>query len=260
MSVPKTVDVQVPALERALDIVERIAFTSEGISYSELRQTTGIPPASLTRILALLAKRGYLDRAPNGNYTLGLRLYAVGSIAGQQMDLLKISAPILGKLRDDMQETVELGVVDGLEIVIVAKIESTHSVRLFAQVGYRFSRLHASGLGKTMLAYMGRLQLDAYIAQADWTPVTKNTVTDLRKLRRDLERIRQRGYGYDNGEIREEVRRFAAPVFDATGKLAAALSLAGPSFRMPLEKCKDFGFAVKNAAAEISTQLGYRAF
>ena len=176
------------------------------------------------------------------------------------MDLLNISAPILGKLRDDMQETVELGVADGLEIVIVAKVESTRSVRLFAQVGYRLSRLHASGLGKTMLAYMDRSQLDAYIAQADWTPVTKNTATDPRELRRDLERIRQCGYGYDNGEIREGVRRFAAPVFDATGKVAAALSLAGPSFRMPLEKHKDFGLAVKNAAAELSIRLGSRAF
>lgn len=251
---------QVPALERALAIVEHIAFAAEGTGYSELRRATGIPPASLTRILALLAKRGYLDRAPSGDYSLGLRLYAVGSIAGQRMDLLKISAPILAQLRDDMQETVELGVADGQEIVIVAKVESARSVRLFAQVGYRFSRLHASGLGKTMLAYMDPPRLAAYIAMADWTPVTKHTLTDPRALRRGLERIRQCGYGYDNGEIREDVRRFAAPVFDAAGKWAAAVSLAGPGFRMPLEKRKDFGGAVKNAAAEISARLGYRVF
>jgi IclR family transcriptional regulator, KDG regulon repressor len=242
-----------------MEVLERIAHTTQGLSYAEIQTATQIPTASLTRILGVLVNRAYLAKANDGKYKLGVQLFALGAIAGQQMDLLATVVPILNKLRDAAQETVEFAVLQGGELTILAKAESERSIRLFSQTGYRFKRLHVSGLGKVALAYMDPPEIEAYLAQADWTATTPKSITDPGVLRRELDQIRKRGYAFDDCEVREDIRRFAAPVFDAAGKFAGVIGIAAPAFRAPLKDSPRLGAAAKAAAEEISAALGYRA-
>ncbi|MGE5485680.1 MAG: IclR family transcriptional regulator [Ignavibacteriales bacterium] len=248
----------VQSVERALDIIEALEQGPAEIGVSELGRRLGLHKSTIFGLLNTLSKRGYLEKnQETGKYRLGLRAFEVGSTVLNRMDLPALAGPILQNLVNDHQETVHLVIRDGFEVVYVAKRESARSVRIVSQVGRRLP-CYCTGVGKALLAYIPEEDIEAFFRKTGFRKFTKNTIADLETLKAELERIRVEGYAIDNEEIEEGLKCVAAPVRDHTGKVVAALSVAGPASRMTGEKIAQLVSCVKAASAELSHRLGYR--
>jgi len=161
------------------------------------------------------------------------------------------------RLMEKSKETVELAILDDKEIVYIDKLESYESIRLVAHIGSRYSTLHPTAVGKVFLAYMSEEDFEYIIRERGLKKFTENTITDAEKLKEELKEIRANGYAFDDQEVRLGVRRIAAPIFDHSNTLVGSISIAGPTFRMRRGRKEELGRIVKEAAGEISNELGW---
>jgi len=157
------------------------------------------------------------------------------------------------RLMEKSKETVELAILDDKEIVYIDKHESYESMRLVAHIGSRYSTLYPTAVGKVFLAYMSEKDFEYILRERGLKKFTENTITDAEKLKE----IRAKGYAFDDQEVRLGVRHIAAPIFDHSKKLAGVIGIAGPTFRMRRGRKGELGRMVKQAAEEISNELGW---
>lgn len=247
------------SVRRALSILFFLAENANerGWALSELADALEMNKSTLLRLLAPLRDFDliYQDRETI-RYRLGpgtLRL-AQGFEAGTQLQ--KLAAPYLQALMEQSGETVHLVIYDNGEVIYIDKYETPSTVRMYSRVGGRMPA-HCTGVGKAFLAHLPESELAKVIARG-LTPRTPNTITNADELRRDLEAIRQRGYSIDDIENEPEVRCVGAPVFDHTGSVVAAISIAGPASRVTEARLSELGRRVKETAEQISGLLGFR--
>jgi DNA-binding IclR family transcriptional regulator len=243
----------VPALDRSLDILEMLATAPEGLILSELSKRLGIPKNAVFRITQTLLARGYLSRDPD---TMAFRL------TGQ---MLKLAPPRVGgaslpelannamkALRDNTRETVQLGVLSGLEGVIIDQVEGLEPLRIVVDLGLRFS-LHNNAPGKLLLAYLPEGQRESVLSQVKLTPNTPRTITSKAALKEECVRIVEAGYSTDFAEADEGIHCLAAPIFEPGGQLVlGALWISGPAKRLPKSRFKDLGNQVRAAGDQVS--------
>jgi DNA-binding IclR family transcriptional regulator len=246
----------IQSVERALDILEAFERGPAEIGVSELGRETGLHKSTVFGLLNTLCRRGYVEKNPeSGKYRLGLRAFQIGSVVLNRMDLPALAAPILQELVDKHQETVHLVVRDGFNVVYIAKRESPRSVRIVSQVGRRLP-CYCTGVGKVLLAHMPEEELQALLSANELKRFTRNTIVEPQALKAELRVIRERGYALDNEEIEEGLKCVAAPVRNHTGKVVAAMSVAGPASRMTSGRIAEIIDSVKSAALELSRRLG----
>ena len=248
----------VPALERGLRILECLAESRSPLSFTDLQQQLAIPKASLVRLLMTLIENGYVMAIPEGRgYQLGMKILSLGSRLLDRLDIRMYARSFMQELMEQTGETIELSILDNGELLCIEKIEGSESIRLFTQIGSRYRTLHASAPGKVHLAYMPQQDFENFILENGLPRLTENTITDVNVLKLQLEQIRQIGVAFDDQERRLGVRRFASPIFDCNGKKIAAIDLAGPVFRLTLDRKQHFSELVKKTAQRISKQLGF---
>ncbi|MCD6408195.1 IclR family transcriptional regulator [bacterium] len=225
------------------------------MGFSELYRILLIPKATLHRILKILIDTGMVRYIKEERkYHLGYKILSLASEILNNLPLREIANSYMKQLCEKTKETVELAIPDGKAILYIDKRESSESIRLFAQIGSRYETIHASAPGKIILAFSEDKEI---LEKIPLKKITDYTITDISELRREIEKIRKRGWAFDNQEARVGVRRIAAPIFDFKGNLAGIIGIAGPSFRIKKEKIKKFGELVKNIAESISKELGY---
>ena len=247
----------IPAVERALNILELLRESKEPLSFTQILKRLHISKPTLSRLLFNLRERGYIQHSTaTKKYALGLNLLPLGNRVLEKIDIREKAQPFLRELTEKSGETAELGILDNAALLFIDKRESNKSIRLFARIGSRFHKLHASAQGKVLLTYIPEEDFKKFIKKR-LAKVTDHTITNIKKLKEDLKKIRKQGYGFDDQEVREGVRRFAAPIFDHQGNLAGVVGIAGPAFRMPLKNKNIFGKMVKETAEKISESLGY---
>jgi DNA-binding IclR family transcriptional regulator len=169
-----------------------------------------------------------------------------------------MAEPLLIELWQNSQETVHLGVLNDGEVLYVEKLESPHTIRMYSEIGRR-APLHCTGLGKALLANLPAEEIEQVIEQRGLRRYTENTLVNRADLFEEMAAIRFRGAAFDNEEHEKSVRCVAAPVYDAQGRVIAAISIAGPAFRMTPERQKDLVPYVVEASQRISRRLGYGA-
>ncbi|MBV9074706.1 MAG: IclR family transcriptional regulator [Acidobacteria bacterium] len=246
----------VGVVTKVLRILEALHAAPAGLQLKDVAQQTGINKSTAYRFLAHLEHEGYVFRDSSGAYAIGVRLARLASGASYQTTLRKLSRPILQQLWRTTGETVNLGVLDGREVLYMDVMESSHTFRLVSQVGLR-RPVYCTALGKAMLAYIPEEELPYFFSGLTFERFTPHTLKSVTQLRKDIAAIQQRGYSIDNEEAYLGSRCVAAPIFDSMGKIAAALSVSGPTTRVTREQVPLFGRAAKNAAAAISRTLGY---
>lgn len=237
----------VRTLERGLEVLLSLAEGERTLS--DLARATGLSKSTLYRLLSSLVRAGFAEEK-GGRYRVGPVAFAVGQ-AYRAKSLLEAARPWMVWLRDETGESVNLAVRSGLQALYVDQVEGQRLVRLFTAPG-SFAPLHATGVGKVLLAYGGLpegLRLEAY------TPYTK---TDEEALREELAQVRSQGYALDNEEKELGVRCVAAPIFGPEGEVVAALSLSAPASRLSQEAAKRLAEKVREAALRVSLHLGYR--
>jgi len=246
-----------PALERGLNILELLATKTEGFTFKEILTNFNIPRPSLFRLLKELQKRRYVRQEPNTKrYQLGFKILNLSTTILAGLDLRTQARPFLQKLMKVTGETVELVLLHESELLHIDKFETSQSIRIFAQIGSRYPTLHASAHGKVFLAYM-REEDREKIVKRGLKKITENTITNKQKFRKKMEEICKKGYAFDFGEVRIDVSRCSAPIYGHSGEVIASIGIAGPAFRMGIDKKEEFGRKVKHIALEISKVMGW---
>ncbi|HEY65165.1 MAG TPA: IclR family transcriptional regulator [Caldilineae bacterium] len=251
-------DYTIQALHHALEVLEAFLETDKPtLGVSEISEKLGLNKSRVFRILNTLERHGFVEQdSETKQYRLGIRLMAFGAAVRRQLNIVQAADPILDELAERSGETVFLGVVDGREAVCIAKRESKHSIRLYAEIGRR-APLHVGGVPKVLLAFMPREERERWLRDGPLPRINERTITDPQQLEKVLERIRQNGYAVEADDLDLGAHSIAAPIRDHTGRVVAAVSVAGPSQRFTPDKIQEFIKLVCRAADEISARLGY---
>jgi DNA-binding IclR family transcriptional regulator len=250
-------DYSIAVLDRALDVLEALAEGAEPLGVTELARRVGATKSAAYRILSNLERRGYVSKdATTARYRLGTRLAFLGHQSLGSFDVRQVGRPILEDLARQFQETVNLGVLDGDDIVYIDMIESNHGLRMAAKVGAR-DAVHATALGKAILAFLPARSL-AQRLQRPLSGRTARTITDPDLLSAALERVRETGVAEDFGENEIGARCVAAPIFDHSGSVIAAISVSSPESRLDDQRAALVATATRAAADEITRRVGGR--
>ncbi len=251
-------DYTVKSVEKACLLMEAVSDYPAGISITELASQVDMYKSTVHRLLATLMRRGYIEQnLESGRYKLGYRLLDLGMKLLSGIDLRKEALPVLQQLADTAKEVVHLALMDQGDIVYIEKVESHNTIRMHSRVGKRVP-IHATGLGKAILAFLPKIEVENILESYGLPQQTSRTITDSRQFQFALDEIRTNGYAMDVEENEENICCIAAPIFDSTRRVVAACSVSGPNNRMTDEQLLTLVPHVIRAGWEISERLGYR--
>ncbi|HLV87633.1 MAG TPA: IclR family transcriptional regulator [Candidatus Sulfotelmatobacter sp.] len=246
----------ITSLQRGLRMLQLLAQRDHGLPASEIAKVSGLPVSTVHRFLMNLESGGFLSRDNSGNYRLGVACVFLGQAAREQLDIRTVSLPHLQRLNERTRETVHLTVRHGLSAVYIEKLDSPQPLRIHSRIGASVP-LHCSAVGKILLAYMNEAEREALLSQIELRRFTENTVGSIQELQAELAKVEKNGYGCDLEEHENHIRCIAAPVWDHSGLVNAALSVTGPAVRMSSSRLRELAPLVRSAGMEISQELGY---
>jgi DNA-binding IclR family transcriptional regulator len=240
----------VQAVDRALQILQSFTVPDQEFGVGELASRLGVHKSTVSRLAATLAARGFLARAPGGDgFCVGPELGRLGLLAHDRQGLVEVARSAMERLAEETGETVNLAVLDGEQAVNVAQVEGKHIVGVGLWTGRR-TPLHCAANGKVLLAF-GPAPFPNPLER-----VTVHTITAPEALRRELARVRRRGFALNVGELEEGLHAVAVPITGADGGCRAALSVSGPAYRLPAPALPRLAARCQDAAAEIEALLG----
>jgi DNA-binding IclR family transcriptional regulator len=245
----------IQVLERVFSLLDVLAGHQDPVSLKEISELTGLHPSTAHRILNDLAAGRYVDRPEAGSYRLGMRLLELGNLVKARLDVRDAALGPMRELHKLTLQPVNLSVRQGDEIVYIERSYSERSgMQVVRAVGGR-APLHLTSVGKLFLAHDEPARVRAYAARTGLAGHTRNSITDLQVLERELARVRQTEVARDNEELELGVRCLAAGIHDDQGRLVAGLSISAPADRL------DEGWSerLKEATSQISAALGHRA-
>jgi DNA-binding IclR family transcriptional regulator len=211
-------------------------------------------------LLGTLAERRYLVLLPGQpqRYQLGVRLFQLGNIYADQLDLAREARREAGEVAAACDETVHVAILEGRDVIYIARVDSTHPVRMVSAIGRRLPA-HCTGVGKMLLSDQPPEALDALYPRNSTLPVmTPNSISSVSRLRKALIEIGESGLSYDDGESTEDVRCLAAGVRDSSGEMVAAMSISVPTMRWTDAVREELSDLVRAGALRLSGSLGYR--
>ncbi len=245
--------VAIQVLDRAMRLLDALAERTGPVSLKELALATDLHPSTAHRILNDLAVGRLIERADNGYYSLGMRLLELGHLVKTRLDVREVAIGPMRELHERTGQTVNLSVRQGDEIVYIDRAYSERSgMQVVRAIGGR-APLHLTSTGKLFLAAVDERHLRAYAVRTGLAGNTRNSLTDLVLLERELGLVRRHGYARDNEELEVGVRCIAAGIRDETGRLVAGLSLSAPASRLEDAWIGD----LTETAEDISKALGH---
>jgi len=239
------------AVKRTLAILETLDSSRRGLNISEMSRKLGYPKSSVHVLMATLEQLGYIQKDGETNtYFLGLKAYAFGRGMMNNLSLAEIALPHMRALVNELKLTSHLAVLDKDQGVFIQKVESPSLICFDTYIGRRMD-LHCTGVGKVILAYESGDVLRRFFSKKSFIRYTNKTITSPRRLRQELNHVRQTGFAIDDEEEELEVRCVAVPVFNQATLFAAALSVTGTLGQIPLPTIQPVADALKKAAANI---------
>ena len=247
----------VRALDRGLSILETLSQQAGGLTLAQVSRQTKLPPATAYRLLETLRTRGFIAYQPErGIYSVGIRAFQVGGSFLTDLPLHELARPPMQALCEEINENINLAIRDGNEVVYIAQLQGTHSLRMFTQVGAR-APLHCTGVGKVLMAAMSDVQITDLLGPGPYQKFTEKTLVSRRSLIQAVRQVREQGYTVDDEERQAGVFCVTAPVRDHHGEIAAAVSISAPLQRMAGKTRKQRLVQVLELAGTISQRLGF---
>jgi IclR family KDG regulon transcriptional repressor len=244
----------VRVLHKTLDILETIRQSQSGLRLSDVTRSVELPKATVYRILSTLEGRGYLHRGEDGAYRVGNKLGDMQRDVPIIQILGRVAQPLMAQLVASSKETVNLGILDAGEVVVIDTVESPQAVRMSSKVGNR-RYLHATALGKVLLAGLAEKEMQRLIRMKGMPRLTPQTLTSKAALLAELAKVRQQGYAIDNQENEIEGRCIGAPIHGPDGRIVAALSISSPVFRADLAHVQALAPSLREICTAISKAL-----
>jgi DNA-binding IclR family transcriptional regulator len=242
-------------VDRALRVLDALSSRGSGMTLSEVAAVAGVPKSSLHRTLAALRRRGFAAQRGDGRYLLGPDLLRIAFDFHERMDVRVLMRPTLDALRDEVHETLHLGVLDGADVVYVDKVEPSGPIALTSKIGGR-NPAHATAVGKALLAWTyptDQLLSEWIQASAPLTARTPRTIVESSAFVREIQRIRATGYSRDMEESELGVRCLAVPVFFGGPVPVAAISISAPRERLSAARMKQVADALQRASSSVGS-------
>lgn len=242
---------------RALDILVLLSKHTEGLTFSDICSKLGWPKSSAHGLLMTLTSRRFLEFDEiRKSYSIGLRAWEIGRTYLFGDNLAHEATPYMHRIRNELNETIQLAVLDGAENLYIAKIDAPQPLSLASRVGLRLPA-YATGVGKVLLAGLPASEVDQVMSSAHFTRFTRATIDSMPRLKRELDAIRERGYGYDDGEYTDGLGCVAVPIRNSDRRTVAAMSVSVPQSRLTPQHREHIIQCLLSGAAEISRRLGY---
>ncbi len=252
----KSGEARIQSLDRALDVLACVAAGS-GLTLTEIADDLGQSPATIYRILTTFAARGALEIDPaTQEWFVGPSSFRIGSAFLRRSGMVERARPMMRSLMVETGETANLGVENDDQVLFLSQVETHENIRAFFPPGAR-SPMHASGIGKALLAHADDDRIERYIRRKNLGRFTENTISDPDVLRNELRRIKEQGYAFDDEEKSIGMRCVAAPVFNSFGETVAGISISGPSARLKLDRIASVCDDVIAQAKVLSQSLGF---
>ena len=243
------------SLTRALSIMQKLAASPDGMSLTELSEATELPPSTTHRLLTTLEAERFVRPDPNGGlWRIGVAAFFVGSAFARSRDTLALVRPYLRRLMELSGETANLFVESDGEAICIGQIESRHAMRAITGVGGRVA-IHSSGAGKALLAFDAKKRAQV-LRNPNLLRITDKTIVMPEQLEKELDVIVSRGVALDDEEHALGLRCVSAPVFNEFGDAVAAISISGPTARIPDQRLPALFEMVAQAAFEATRDFG----
>lgn len=244
----------IASVTKAINVLEFIAESKEA-GVTEISKGLGYGVSATYHLLNTLREANILVQDKNTKrFKLGLKLWQLGLVAYEQNNISEIIIPYLRKLRDLTGETANLTIIENYKTVYIAQEESDRLVRMFTKTGAT-APLHCTGGGKTTLAHKPMEVRNAIIEEIDLKKFTDTTITDREEFKKELDKIREKGYGFDNEEREVGVSCIAAPIFDVGNNVVGSISISGPTARFTKESKEKWIKDTIKVAKEVTEHL-----
>ncbi|RDW13483.1 IclR family transcriptional regulator [Paracoccus thiocyanatus] len=240
---------------KGMSLLELLARSPETRSVAELSEELGLTKSNVYRLLATMQHLGYVKKAGHSQgFELTSKLWQLGAMVRGKLDLIKVSQEAMVELERSTKETVHLSIRDGDDVVYVDKLDGSHPIKAYTSIGGR-APAWCVATGKAMLAFAPEATLADLPSR--FQPFTERSITDPAALAEELATVRKSGFAVNKGEWREGVSGIAAPIWDVTGNVVAAIGISGPTTRFRQKDIKANSAALLSAAKAISALLGY---
>jgi IclR family transcriptional regulator, carbohydrate utilization repressor len=244
----------IQVLERCFALLEVLAAQPDPVSLKDISERTGLHPSTAHRILNDLTLGRFVERPQAGAYRLGMRLLELGNLVKERLDVREAALAPMRELHKVTHQPVNLSMRQGDEIVYIERTYSERSgMQVMRAIGGR-AALHLTSVGKLFLAHDDPARVRAYATRTGLKGHTRNSITDLARLEKELAAVRSSGCARDDEELEMGVGCMASGIFDDQGKLVAGLSVSAPAERLEAAWLA----RVKDTAAQISAALGHR--
>ncbi|MCB1875921.1 MAG: IclR family transcriptional regulator [Chromatiales bacterium] len=243
---------RIQVIDRAASLIDAIARYRDPVSLKILSAETGLHASTAHRILGSLIQNRLVERDPAGHYRLGLRLLQLGVRLHSNIDLRSVALPVMGRLRDELGESINLTIREGDEVVYIEKATPNRMMHVQQLVGAR-APLHVTAVGKLMLGAAGDDAIRGYAQRTNLPAYTRNTINSLPRLLEECANSLKLGYALDNEEAEIDVGCIGVLLYDGSGNVAAGLSVSAPIDR----RRRAWVDNMLDAGREISRQLGH---
>ena len=246
-------------VERTLSILEAAAQSEHGLSNSDISRRLKIPKSSASYILRVLERRGYLLRdTETGKYRLGLKLMSLTRDMLTHIDVREVAKPIMERFVKTTNLSSHLAVLDNGRAVYVEKVEARGFVKMDIWVGHRLP-VHSTSIGKVLVSAMTDDEITDILNLRGMDRITNKTLTTPAKFLKEIEKVRTFGFAIDNEENSDGVRCVSAPVFDAQGRIVAALGTSSTIMQLNESNLSQTVELIRDCAAKVSEKLGYQS-
>lgn len=250
---PEAVTIQ--SLDRAIVILKALA-SGEGMSLSELAAAAGQAPATVYRVLSTFEGHGVVEFQPAQQlWNIGPEAFRIGSAFLMRTSLVEQARAVMRDLMAETGETANLAIADGAQVVFLSQVETHEPIRAFFRPGTR-GPIHASGIGKALLAYAAPDRIERLVHEAGLPAFTAQTIIDRAALMEALAAIRTQGWAMDDEERTDGMRCIAAPIFNEFREAIAGVSISGPTVRVARDRAAALGTQVRGAADRITRAIG----
>ncbi len=238
--------------------MELLAEDGSPMKLSAISSQLELNISTVHRLLNTLVIWDYVEQDPYiGRYRLGIKSFEIGNKALYALDIRTIAKPYLRGMVEKSNETANMAILVKGEVVYIDQVETHNIIKMFASPGIR-GPAYCTGSGKALLATLSDHEINRLAREMSFESYTTKTITNLKDLKAELLKIRKQGYSLDLGELEDEVRCVAAPVFDHEGKAVAAISLSGPRARLTDKRLQEELIPLlRDTARQVSLHMGW---
>lgn len=245
------------SLERAIRVLKAVS-EGEGLSLTEIALASGESTSTAYRALLTMQKFGLVEFIENGQlWQVGVEAFRIGNGFLRRTSIVEESRPVMQQVMVETGETANLAVIEKDEVIFVSQVETHQPIRAFFRPGTR-GPVHASGIGKALLAFMPEARRKRILGKPPFESFTPRTIIGLEALEAEMRRVRERGWAVDDEERTDGMRCVAAPIFDVNGEAIAGISISGPVSRVDKDREAELGAIIAASARQITESIGGR--